>query len=75
MLPFVMGNSTDLRGASDLALQGAAYLVAYICVTIALAVCFVILLSLLSLILELLCQSVQAVWFNRQPKRAEAAPI
>jgi hypothetical protein len=55
----------DWAAAADLALHQAAYALACLCLTVALLLCFVVALFVLSLCLELLGQSLHAMWGKR----------
>lgn len=63
MLPVIVGNLTGV--GVDRVVAGAGFLLAYFCVTAALLLCFVILLFSMSLVLELLVQSVSALCAKR----------
>jgi hypothetical protein len=61
----MMFNSTG-----EIVLHGTAYLVAYFSVTVALLLCFVILLFSMSLLLELLGQTAHALLVGEQKQGA-----
>lgn len=54
LVPSLMLNATDFQRDTEFVMHGAGYLVAYVCITLALIVCFVFVLFSLSLLLEML---------------------
>lgn len=72
----VVWNSTDWAGAADLAMHQAAYVLACLCLTVALILCFLVALFVLSLLMEMLGQSVYALCGGREArKRVEQGRI